>query len=146
MSHITKITTQIKDLNALKSACTELGFKFVENAKTYKWYGTFVGYSPLPEGMKVEDLGKCIHKIVVPGNEYEIGIIKSTDGKYSFAFDYWNDRYVSNEKCKLENVIPRLTQMYGVHYTTMLARQKGQSVSRSVLQNGSIQLRIHGGL
>jgi hypothetical protein len=32
MSHITTIKTQIKDINALRAACTELGLPLLENA------------------------------------------------------------------------------------------------------------------
>jgi len=32
MSHFTTIKTQIKDINALRAACTELGLPLLENA------------------------------------------------------------------------------------------------------------------
>ena len=35
MSHIVEITTKITDLDALKSACDELGFVFLEDQRDY---------------------------------------------------------------------------------------------------------------
>ncbi|MBE3141433.1 MAG: hypothetical protein IMZ53_12735 [Thermoplasmata archaeon] len=138
MSHITKIAIEINNIEALKSACKELGFTFLENQKTYRWYGRAV--NGVPEGINEADLGKCLHAIKVDGAEYEIGVVKLPNGKYTLLYDGWG----SGRGEKLIKSVPQLTQMYGVHYTTILARQKGQTVSRSLLYNGSIQLRIGG--
>jgi hypothetical protein len=45
MSHITTIKTEIRDLDTLKSACTECGAVFVEGQTTYQWFGESVGDS-----------------------------------------------------------------------------------------------------
>ena len=66
MSHISKIELVIHSLEDLKEACRQLGFEFMENQKTYKWFGRWVGDTPLPEGVKIEDIGKCDHAIRVP--------------------------------------------------------------------------------
>ena len=63
MSHISKIELVIHSLADLKEACRQLGFEFMENQKTYKWYGRWVGDTPLPEGINIEDIGKCDHAI-----------------------------------------------------------------------------------
>ncbi|MES2459749.1 MAG: hypothetical protein V4671_04140, partial [Armatimonadota bacterium] len=65
MSHISKIDLEILDLDALKAAVKRLhpDLEFKTDQKDYKWYGRFVGDSPVPEGMKVEDYGKCQHAI-----------------------------------------------------------------------------------
>jgi hypothetical protein len=39
MSHISKIELVIQSLEDLKEACRQLGFEFMENQKTYKWFG-----------------------------------------------------------------------------------------------------------
>lgn len=88
MSHIARIELEIKSLEDLKAACNELGLKFCENEKSYKWFGRWVGDAPLPEGVGVEDLGKCDHMIHVPGAQYQIGVIKQ-DGKYRLLWDSW---------------------------------------------------------
>jgi hypothetical protein len=126
MSHITKIAIEINNIPALKAACKELGFTFMENQKSYKWYGR---------------ANKCEHAIKVEGATYEIGVVKLPNGKYSLEYDTF-----SSYGAKLATAVPQLTQMYGVHYTTMLARQKGQTVSQSRLQNGTIQLHIRGAM
>ena len=59
MSHISKIELEIQSLEDLKLACKRLGFTFIENQNTYQWYGRWVGDSPLPEGINIDDLGKC---------------------------------------------------------------------------------------
>ena len=63
MSHIAKIELEINDPENLKLACERLGLQFIENQKTYKWYGSWVGDSPLPDGITLSDLGKCDHAI-----------------------------------------------------------------------------------
>lgn len=88
MSHIARIELEIKSLEDLKAACKDLGLKFCENEKSYEWFGRWVGDAPLPEGVKVEDLGKCDHMIHVPGARYQIGVIKQDD-KYRLLWDSW---------------------------------------------------------
>ncbi|MBF0397346.1 MAG: DUF1257 domain-containing protein [Desulfobacterales bacterium] len=88
MSHISKIEVQIKSLEDLKEACQQLGFQFMENQQNFKWYGEWIGDSPLPEGMKVEDIGKCDHAIRIKGCDYEIGVIKR-DNHYQLFWDNW---------------------------------------------------------
>ena len=39
MSHFTTVTTQIKDITALRSACSEMGVKVLENT-TARGYST----------------------------------------------------------------------------------------------------------
>ena len=56
MSHIAKIELKIQSLEDLKTACKQLGLKFCENEKTYKWFGKWIGDAPLPEGIHQEDL------------------------------------------------------------------------------------------
>ena len=88
MSHISKIELVIHSLEDLKEACRQLGFEFMENQKTYKWFGRWVGDTPLPEGVKIEDIGKCDHAIRVPGCAYEVGVIKRGD-HYILLWDYY---------------------------------------------------------
>mgnify|MGYP000847499489 FL=1 len=89
MSHIAKIELEILSLEDLKSACKILGFNFIESQKTYQWYGRWVGDSPLPEGIALEDLGKCDHAIRIQDCAYEIGIVKR-GSKYILLWDSWH--------------------------------------------------------
>ena len=89
MSHVSKIELEIQSLEDLKLACKRLGFIFQENQQTYKWYGRSVGDYPLPEGINVDDLGKCDHAIKVPECTYEIGVVKRGT-KYILLWDSWH--------------------------------------------------------
>lgn len=42
MSHVSHIQLKIYDLSAIKRACSRMGFRFMENQKTYIWYGKLV--------------------------------------------------------------------------------------------------------
>jgi hypothetical protein len=139
MSHITKGTTEISSIESLKSACEELGFKFMQDQKKYEWYGRYVGDTKLPDDVDMSKLGQCEHAIRVPGAGYEIGVVKLPNGKYTLLYDYWG------QGAKLEQAVPQLVQMYGVHFNTALAKQAGKQVFRQTFPNGRIRLSISGG-
>jgi hypothetical protein len=109
MSHIARIELKIKDLKALKAACQEVGFQFMENQKTYEWYGSFIGDSPMPEGLTVDMLGKCDHAIKVPGASYEIGVIKTGKDCYELHCDEWDENLAGQHK--------KLLQPYAINAT-----------------------------
>jgi hypothetical protein len=89
MSHVAPIELEIRDLEALKDACKELGFEFVQGQEQYKWFGVWVEDYPLPEGFTTDDLGKCTHAIRVPGANYEVGVIERA-GKFTLMWDFWD--------------------------------------------------------
>ena len=86
MSHIAKIELEIRDLSVLKAACRRLPCTFVENRKSYRWYGRVVGTYPLPEGITEQDLGRCDHVLRVAGADYEIGVVGG-NGRYHLLWD-----------------------------------------------------------
>jgi len=137
MSHLAKIELEIKDLKSLEKACTRMGFQFMRDQKTHAWYGQFVGDSPLPEGMKVEDLGKCDHAIRVPGCSYEVGVIKKGQN-YGLVWDYWRSGGLT-EKIGKDGGL--LKQAYTIEKTKMEAIKKGYSVKERQTPKG-IELRI----
>jgi len=108
MSHIRDITLQIKRINAIKFACNKLGYELCEGQETYRWYGRFMNDWPLPENVKVEDIGKCHHAIKVPGATYEIGVIKTEKG-FKLQYDFWSsgelDKVCGKNLSKLTNEI-----------------------------------------
>ncbi len=124
MSHIAKIELEINDLETLKKACERLGLEFIENQKTYQWYGTWVGDSEMPEGITVNDLGKCDHAIRVPGAQYEIGIV-SKGRKYILLWDFWHQGGLEQ---KLGKNAGRLKQAYAVERVRKEARLKGYRI------------------
>lgn len=138
MSHITKIDIEVTDLTVLKAACRRLGFTFVEGQKTYEWYGRIVGDALLPEGLSIEDLGRCDHAIGVPGAEYEIGV-RAEKGGYRLLWD-------SYERGGLEQKVGKgaglLRQAYGIEKAKLEARRKGYSVYESRKADGAITLKI----
>jgi len=132
MSHISKIELVIHSLDSLKDACQKLGFEFVENQKSYKWYGRWVGDTPLPEDMNVEDIGKCDHAIRVPECEYEIGIVKR-GGNYILVWDYYHAGGLT-QKIGLNAGI--LKQTYTIARVKKEARRKGYRVVEKKMDQG----------
>ena len=53
MSHIVKISIEIKDLDALAAAARALGLELMRNQRTYKHYGAGEEQDGLPEGFTV---------------------------------------------------------------------------------------------
>lgn len=141
MSHVVKIETKIIDLNALRSAVIAMGFEWLQDQKTYAWYGTWIGDTPMPADMKKEDLGKCEHAIRVPGASYTVGVVRSGAG-YELRYDYWMEG-------GLEPVLGRaagpLVQAYAVQKTLQEARVSGRNVlNQRKLANGSIEILLAG--
>jgi hypothetical protein len=132
MSHIAKIELEINDLETLRDACERLGLEFMENQTTYKWYGTWLGDTQMPEGITVHDLGKCTHAIHVPGAQYEIGIVKR-DRKYILLWDFWNQGGLEK---KLGKNAGRLKQAYTIERVRKEARLKGHRISEQKTDQG----------
>ena len=137
MSHVSRIELEIKSLEDLKKACKRLGLRFLENQKTYKWYGTWVGDHPLPEGISEKDLGKCDHAIKVPGAHYQIGLVKR-DNRYQLLWDSWSAG-------GLEKVLGKnagmLKQAYAVEAVNRASRLAGLKL-RENRNKGFIRLKL----
>ena len=132
MSNISRIELEIYSLEELKRACKQLGLTFCEGQQTYQWYGQFMGDAALPEGLSIDDLGKCDHAIKVPGATYEIGI-KKIGGKYQLLYDYW-------KAGKLEKVLGKnlgkLKQAYTVERVKQESRIKGYRIQEKKTEKG----------
>jgi hypothetical protein len=142
MSHITTIQTEIRDLDALKEACAELGVQFIEGQTTYQWYGAHMGDYPLPPDINREQLGRCAHIIQVPGVQYEVGVVQKANGHWTLAYDFWGPGQGLLKKFG-ENC-GKLVQLYGVHKAMREAKRHGYQVQRRQHQDGSIQITIGG--
>jgi len=68
--------------------CELKGWIFHEGQNTHKWFGKWMGDSPLPAGIQIHEIGRCTHAIEIPGCAYEIGVYMRPDGPKLF-FDYW---------------------------------------------------------
>ncbi len=132
MSHISKIELVIHSLDDLNNACQKLGFQFMENQKSYKWYGRWVGDTPLPEGIDIEDIGKCNHAIRVPECEYEIGVVKRS-GHYILLWDYYHAGGLNQ---KIGPNAGKLKQAYTISRVSKEARRKGYRVREKKMDQG----------
>jgi hypothetical protein len=123
MSHFTTIKTQIKDIQALQTACGELGLKLVPNANARGFLSN-------------THKGEYVIKLKGP---YDIAL-NEQDGAYGLTADFW-DGHVEKEVGKDYG---KLLQLYGVHKASIEARRKGYSVHRQQKQDGSIKLVLMG--
>jgi hypothetical protein len=124
MSHFTTIKTQIKDIDALRGACAELGFTVTANA-------TARGYS--------EQTRKGDYVIKLNG-PYDVALDKQADGSYGLTTDWW----LGHVEKEVGPNFGKLLQLYGVHKASMEARKKGLSVLRRAKADGSIKLIVMG--
>ena len=124
MSHFTEIQTQIKDITALKAACSELGLGLKENAVA-RGYGC--------------NKRKGDYVITLKG-PYDVAVNKTQDGSCGLTTDWWAG-HVEKEVGKN---FGRLLQLYGIHKAQIEARKKGYTARRQTLGDGSIKLVIGG--
>ncbi len=124
MSHFATVTTQIKDIVALTSACIELGLTV--NANT-----TARGYSTQTVH------GEHVIRLKGP---YDIAVNRQKDGTFGLTTDWWSG-HVEKE---VGSNYSRLLQLYAVHKATAEARKRGHAVQRKAGSNGAIKLVIGG--
>jgi hypothetical protein len=124
MSHFATVTTQIKDIAALKSACKELGLEVVANT-TARGFGS--------------NTVRGEHVIRLKG-PYDIAVNPQPGGAFGLTTDWW-DGHVEKEVGKDYG---RLLQLYAIHKATAEARKRGHSVQRKAAANGAIKLVIGG--
>jgi|SRR5579884_1968719 len=149
MSHIAEIKTELKDLEAVKAACKELGLTFHEGQKTCAFYPTEAGAQQHP----------CDHAIGLPVGDYkmELGLTKQANGTFSLvgdnllqlahtddSGDYWCKRIFGRETNPLGSKFGTFIQHYAVHKATIEARKRGYMVNRVAGKNGAIQLVVTG--
>lgn len=158
MSHIATIELEINDLAALKEACRDLGFEFIEGQTTYRWFATKIAelygqdkaneyvqklkeeqradrpiksYT-LAEGTTIDDMGKCHHAIKVPGADYEIGVVQLPNERYVLHADYWN---AGGLEARVGKGCVKLRQAYTVCRIKHEARRKGKTVKVERLED-----------
>lgn len=122
MSHFTEIKTAIKDIEALRSACQEMGLSLLQNVEARGYY---------------ENKTKGDYVIQLKG-PYDIALNRQADGSFGLTADLWQG-HVENE---VGQGYGKLLQLYGVHKAIQEARKRGHLVSRSQQQNGAIKLSI----
>lgn len=123
MSHFTTIKTQIKDIEAVKAACAELGLKVEKDAIARGYYGN--------------DLkGEYVIRLKGP---YDIALNRNATSTFDLATDW----YAGHVEREVGKEYRRLIQLYGVHKATIEARRKGWQVQR-VQRGEEIHLTIIG--
>jgi hypothetical protein len=73
LSHFTEIKTQIKDIEALRSACQELGLTLLQNTEARGYYEN-------------KTKGDFVVQLEGP---YDIALNKNADGTYGLTADLW---------------------------------------------------------
>ena len=122
MSHFTTIKTEIKDIDALRSAVEELGLTLQSNIQARGYAGNTL---------------KGDHVIRLKG-PYDVAVNRQPNGSHGLTCDWW-DGHVAGE---VGEKFGKLLQLYGVHKATREARRKGHLVQRRAQPNGSIKLVI----
>ena len=127
MSHFTTIQTQIRDLDALRDACGELGLGFQTNARCRGYAGQ----------------NRVAPHVIRLKGPYDIAVEPSsqTQGAYDLTTDWW-DGHVARE---VGTGFGRLLQAYGIHKTTREAQARGLRIQRALQQDGSVLLTLEGG-
>jgi hypothetical protein len=120
MSHFTTIKTQIKDIEALRSACKELSLKLLQKADAR-------GYR---EAVRHGDF------VIKLNGPYDIAVNQQQDGTFGLTTDWYNE-HVEKEVGKEYS---KLLQLYAVHKASIEARKKGFSILRRPQNNGAIKL------
>lgn len=140
MSHVATIEAEIYSLKSLKKACKRLGLEFLENQTEYKWFGRHVGDYPIPEGMTINDMGKCLHAINVPGARYQMGVIKDpmNPKNYKLIWDFWDSKLPAI----LGKDAWKLTQMYEIEHGKYTAKLQGKIVREKIMDD-RIRLEIY---
>lgn len=124
MSHFATIQTQIRDTEALRAACAELGVELLRNTNA-RGYGSN------------SQKGDFVIRLTGP---YDIALNRQQDGTYGLTCDWW-DGHVEKE---VGANYGRLLQLYGVHKARIEAQKKGYTVRRQTLGDGAIKLVIGG--
>ena len=122
MSHFTEIKTQIRDIEALRSTCQEMGLDLIENAEARGYYEN-------------KTKGDFVIRLKGP---YDVALNRQPDGSFGITADLWNG-HVEQE---VGAGYGKLLQLYGVHKATREARKKGYLVRRSQQKDGAIKLFI----
>lgn len=159
MSHVEVRQAEVKDTEALKRACSRLGWTFREGQTTFRWYGEFLGDSDkwrewftaeqlaeldaLPDEERnrrvTAEFSRCDHAIAVPGCEYEVGVVKRGD-RYELLYDTFYAGGL-HEVFGVEGNDP-LLQAYAASVVEMECEKQGLSWSERALENGEVEVTV----
>lgn len=126
MSHMTTISIEVRDLEALEQACRRLGLTLVRGKNKARFYN--------------HNTAECDHVIEVPASAHDIGVVKEADGTYRLQTDFYG---MEGERVKklCGDDLSKLMQAYGVEKSKVEARRKGFSCFEEVMQDGTIRVK-----
>lgn len=133
MSHITKITTKFRDLNAVETAADVLGtLELRRDQKTFRAWG---GSRPACDA--------ALHIKGAAENSFEIGLVADGNGAYDAQCDFWDGSVARAAGPDLA----RLKQEYSIALSVeraneTLARKGFRLAPRQSLANGNVLLRL----
>ncbi|HBN78755.1 MAG TPA: DUF1257 domain-containing protein [Planctomycetaceae bacterium] len=116
MSHIVTIQTEVRDLQALRSACSQLGLP-----------------EPVHETVKLFTSEATGYAVRLPDWNYPV-VCDLVAGQVHY--DNFNGRWGEQRH------LHRLLQRYAVEKTVLEARRRGHCVMERPLTDGSIQLTV----
>ena len=117
MSHIVEIKTEVRDTNAVRSACRRLGLKQPVE-------GTHRLFSGEATGLGVQ----------LPDWKY---LVVCDLGSGQLKYDNYNERWGKQEQ------LEKFLQIYAVEKCRLEARRKGNRVTEQQLADGSVKLTIN---
>jgi len=124
MSHFTTIETEVRDIEALRDACGELGLELLQNTEA-RGYG--------------QRKLRADHVIRLKG-PYDVAVQRN-NGSHSLTTDWW-DGHVAKE---VGENFGSLLQLYATHKVIREARKRGHRITRRQEKSGGIKLVLQGG-
>jgi hypothetical protein len=147
MSHVTHSKVVLNSLDDIKAAVRRLGGTFNENKKTYKWYGQWVGDTPMPADVtnKAEflaSLGHCDHEFSLPGASYTVGVVARPEGGYKLQWDFYGSGGLQGPMGGASG--DKFTQAYSIEAAKRAALYEGYSVGHETLNSdGSVEFEVY---
>ena len=126
MSHFTTIQTQIRDVEALEAACTELGVELLRNTEA-RGFANSTRHGQLVVRLK--------GPYDIAANQVDAAL---ENAPYELATDWWN----GHVEAEVGPNYGRLLQLYGVHKTMREASNKRLRVTRHQETDGSIRITL----
>jgi hypothetical protein len=117
MSHTVKIKTEVRNVEAIKTACKRVGAEFL-GQKSHKLYG-----SNYADGVGVKLVGWYLP--VVFNVETGAASLDNYGGSWG-----------------AQSVLDKFLQAYAVEVVKLQARKSGQTVTESVQADGSVKLSV----
>jgi len=117
MSHVRANEIPITDLDCARAAAGKFNaLTWQENQKTHEWFGKWVkdyhgSDAAYKRGIDPTQYGTCEHAIKVADCQYEIGVVKRTDGNgYSLVWDFYGPGRM------IEDIIGKNAEKFMVEY------------------------------